>query len=82
MLAPLSWWAVYTGLVFYAVMGALLVGEFCVRKLWFRYYQSGLADRIFARLFPAERTANGRRSLDYQARRELTKASDERPVTY
>ena len=67
--APLSWWALYTGFVFYLLMGSLLAGEFVVRKLWFRYYQGGLADRLFARAFPAERTANGRRSLAYQARR-------------
>jgi uncharacterized membrane protein len=67
--APLSWWALYTGFVFYLLMGSLLAGEFVVRKLWFRYYQGGLADRLFARAFPAERTANGRRSLAYQALR-------------
>ena len=40
-----------------------------LRKLWFRFYRDGLADRVFARLFPAERTANGRRSLAYVQRR-------------
>jgi uncharacterized membrane protein len=67
--APLAWWALYTGLVFYLLMGALLAGEFVARKLWFRYYQGGFADRLFARVFPPERTANGRRSLAYQAER-------------
>ena len=67
--APLEWWALYTGLVFYFLMGALLAGEFVTRKLRFRYYQDGLADRLFARVFPPERTANGRRSLAYQAER-------------
>jgi uncharacterized membrane protein len=66
-------WAIYTGLLAYLLLGAAFAGEFVVRKLWFRYYGDGLADRIFARLFPAEGTANGRRSLDYvRQRRERT----------
>ncbi|HEY5657216.1 MAG TPA: hypothetical protein VIY27_05460 [Myxococcota bacterium] len=78
--APLEWWALYTGLIFYVLMGTLVAGEFVVRKLWFRYYQDGLADRLFARAFPPERTANGRRSLAYQAARlqrraEVSRAS-------
>lgn len=68
--APLGWWALYTGVLFYALLAALLAAEFCVRKWWFRYYGDGPADRVFARLFPPERTANGRRSLAYVARRE------------
>ena len=67
--APLTWWTLYAGLVFYLLMGALLGGEACVRKLWFRYYGDGWVDRAFARLFPAEGTANGRRSLAYVERR-------------
>jgi uncharacterized membrane protein len=61
--APIEWWALYTGLVAYLLMGVLFAGELVVRKLWFRRYQDGLLDRIFALLFPAQRTANGRRSL-------------------
>jgi uncharacterized membrane protein len=69
-LAPIEWWALYAGLVFYVLMGALLAGEFVVRKLWFRHYGDGALDRGFRWLFPPERTANGRRSLAYaQARR-------------
>jgi uncharacterized membrane protein len=68
--APLGWWALYTGVLFYGLLGTLLAAEFCVRKWWFRHYDDGLADRVFARLFPPERTANGRRSLAYVARRE------------
>ncbi len=67
--APLEWWTLYVGFLFYVLMGALLGAEFLVRKLWFRYYGDGLADRLLARWFPAERTANGRRSLAYVARR-------------
>ena len=68
--APLEWWTLYAGLLFYLLMGALLAVEACVRKLWFRYYGDGWLDRLFAWLFPAERTANGRRSLAYVEQRE------------
>jgi uncharacterized membrane protein len=69
VVAPLAWWTLYTGAIFYALMAALLAAEFVFRKLWFRYYEGGVFDRVFARLFPAEDTANGRRSLAYQAAR-------------
>jgi uncharacterized membrane protein len=68
--APIGWWALYTGALFYLLLGALLAGEFVFRKCWFRYYGDGSADRLFARCFPPERSANGRRSLAYVARRE------------
>jgi len=67
--ASLEWWTLYTGLLFYLVLAGLQAIEFVVRKLWFRYYPGGFADRVFARYFPPERTANGRRSLAYQAAR-------------
>jgi uncharacterized membrane protein len=67
--APLEWWAVYTGIVFYALLGLLLGVEFMIRKLTFRYYGDGAAELLFARLFPAEKTGKGRRSLAYQAAR-------------
>jgi len=76
--APLEWWALYTGLLFYLVMGALLAGEFVVRKLWFRHYQGDFGDPLFARVFPAERTANGRRSLAYQAERSRRRPTSDR----
>jgi len=69
LFAPVGWWALYTGLVFYLLIGAVFAAEFTLRKLWFRYYDDGLADRVFAKLFPPERTANGRRSLAYAQRR-------------
>jgi len=68
---PLEWWALYTGLIFYLLLGALLGGEFLLRKLWFRHYGEGVADRILARVFPADRTDNGRRSLAYVEHRRL-----------
>ena len=55
--------------LFYVLLGALLAGEFLFRKWWFRYYGAGPVDRVFARLFPAEATPNGRRSLAYVAAR-------------
>jgi uncharacterized membrane protein len=67
--APLSWWAAYSGAVFYVLLGIFLGGEFLFRKLWFRFYGDGPADVILARLFPADRTVRGRRSLAYDARR-------------
>lgn len=71
LLAPLGWWALYTGAIFYLLMGALVGGEFCFRKWWFRYYGDGPLDRIIARLLPAERTERGRRSLAYVEHRRV-----------
>jgi uncharacterized membrane protein len=68
LFAPLAWWTLYTGLIFYLLLGALLAGETLVRKLWFRGYGRGIVDRLLARAFPPERTANGRRSLAYRGR--------------
>lgn len=67
--APLSWWAAYTGPGFYVLLAALLGAEFSFRKWWFRYYGEGPIDRILSRWFPAEETAEGRRSLAYVERR-------------
>jgi len=68
--APIEWWALYAGLIAYLLVGAILLGEYLVHKIWFRYFGNGLFDQILRRLFPPERTANGRRSLAYQAARE------------
>jgi len=68
--APLEWWALYSGLISYVLVGTIVVVEYLVHKIWFRYFGSGLFDQILRRLFPPERTANGRRSLAYQAARE------------
>jgi len=67
--APIEWWALYSGLIAYLLVGTLVLGEFVVHKIWFRYFGDGLLDRALCRLFPPERTANGRRSLAYQAKR-------------
>lgn len=65
--APFEWWVVYTGGIFYALFGALMLCEYAFRKLWFRDYGAGPVDRLLAHAFPAERTANGRRTLAWAA---------------
>jgi uncharacterized membrane protein len=68
--APLEWWALYSGLISYLLIGTIFLGEFLIHKIWFRYFGDGPLDRALSRLFPPERTENGRRSLAYQAQRE------------
>ncbi|HBZ69916.1 MAG TPA: hypothetical protein DEP35_09345 [Deltaproteobacteria bacterium] len=58
-------WAWYAGVLSYLFMAAVQGVEFVVRKVWFRHYGRGPLDRLFARLFPSERTPQGRRSLAY-----------------
>lgn len=50
--APRSWWALYTGAIAYALMGALFAGEYLVRKARFGRFGPGLLDRLLARLLP------------------------------
>lgn len=76
--APLEWWVVYTGGVFYVLLAALMLGEYAFRKLWFRDYGAGPLDRLLARTFPAERSANGRRTLAWARERV---ASEPPPLT-
>ena len=45
-------WALYAGVVSYALMGLLGVAEYIVRKARFREYSSRLPDRLLARVFP------------------------------
>jgi uncharacterized membrane protein len=72
--APIEIWALYTGGVFYVLLGLLIGLEVCYRKWLFRFYGDGLGDRLFSRLFPAEATAFGRRSLEYDRARKLSEA--------
>jgi uncharacterized membrane protein len=59
-------WLGAAGRDVWIAMGALSLLEFLVRKTWFRYYfHGGPFERLWSRLFPAERTARGRRSLRY-----------------
>ena len=48
--APLPWWAIYTGLIAYLLMGLLFTVEFIVRKMTFRRFGESLPDRLLARL--------------------------------
>jgi len=61
-----SAWELFTGRLVYALMIGATVVEFLVRKTWFRYYfHGGWFDRIWAKLFPAEATPEGRRSMQH-----------------
>jgi uncharacterized membrane protein len=44
--APLAWWTLYTGLLSYLAMGALLVGEIGVR--WWRFGPTAVSPRARA----------------------------------
>lgn len=51
-LAPLRWWAVYTGGVAYALMAAMFTVEYLARSFRFRRYRENLLDRALARVWP------------------------------
>lgn len=70
--SPEDGWPRYTARLYPVVVTALSLVEFLVRKLHFRNYSGGPLDRAFAALFPAENTAQGRRTAAYLDRmREL-----------
>ncbi len=48
--APVSWWALYTGIIAYALMGCMFTGEYIVRKVRFREFGTGLHDRALRRI--------------------------------
>ena len=52
LFASVELWALYTGLIAYALMGLLGASEYVVRKFRFREYGEGLHDRLLARIFP------------------------------
>ncbi len=58
-------WRSWTGIGLYVTALALQAVESVFRKSWFRAFDEGPIDRLFARLFPPERTARGRRSMEY-----------------
>ncbi len=59
-------WRAYTGWQMFALIGAICAVDFVIRKWWFRYYfHDHLFDRIWSRIFPAQNTAMGRRSMEY-----------------
>jgi uncharacterized membrane protein len=51
-LAPVSWWAAYTGGIAYGLMGTMFAGELILRRYRFRNYGNGLHDRLLSRIFP------------------------------
>jgi len=57
-------WQAFTSRWLWLAMAAFGALEFFVRKTWFRYYpDDGVFNRCWSRLFPAERTARGRASM-------------------
>jgi uncharacterized membrane protein len=48
--APVSWWALYTGLLAYILIGLGFTVEFIARKRRFRRFGDSLPDRLAARL--------------------------------
>lgn len=52
LVASLSVWSFYTGIVNYVAIGTLFAVEYVVRKARFRSYGSALHDRVFAAIFP------------------------------
>lgn len=50
LVAPLSWWALYTGALSYVLVGLLGAGEYILRKYRFGRFSSKLHDRLLARL--------------------------------
>ncbi len=80
VIAWLAWtgnteaWKVYTGWQMFALIGAICLVDFLIRKWWFRYYfHEHWFDRAWSRFFPAESTPMGRQSMEYirQKRKEL-----------
>ena len=65
LFASYETWLAWTAWRLFAGMALLMAAEFLVRKTWFRYYfRGGPFDRLWSRLFPAENTPQGRRSLE------------------
>ncbi len=63
-------WRDYTGWQMFAIIGAICLVDFLFRKWWFRYYQShNPFDRVWSKIFPAENTERGRRSMEYLRKR-------------
>jgi uncharacterized membrane protein len=59
-------WQAWTRWQMFVVIGALSLVDFLVRKWWFRYYyHNNWFDRLWSRIFPAENTAMGRRSMEF-----------------
>jgi uncharacterized membrane protein len=46
--APLAWWATYTGLISYVLVGLLMTAEYMLRKRRFQKFGTGPHDRFLA----------------------------------
>jgi len=66
---PAHGWATASSAVIWLPLGALFAVEWGVRKAWFRHFGRHPIDRLLRILLPPERTARGRRSLEYITRR-------------
>lgn len=64
--APPEVWAFYTGVLAYLLVVAVALAEYGFRKCRFRFYDGGVADGLWRRLCPPERTVLGRRTLEWQ----------------
>lgn len=50
--APIGWWTLWNGVLAYLLVGLLLLAEYVVRKIRFRWYRGGVLDRGWRRVFP------------------------------
>lgn len=55
--APVAWWALYTGVLAYILVGLGFTIEFIVRKRTFREFGDSLPDRLLARLLTPRSSA-------------------------
>jgi uncharacterized membrane protein len=55
LLASTRWWALYTGLIAYLLVGLLGATEFLVRRYLFREFGSGVHDRVLQKVLPVRR---------------------------
>jgi uncharacterized membrane protein len=52
LFAPIAWWTLYTGLLSYVALGAMVAVEYVIRKARFRTYGTAPVDRALSRIFP------------------------------
>ena len=50
--APLSWWALYTGLIAYLLIGVVAASEYVIRKHNFGRYNGSPVDRLLRMVLP------------------------------
>jgi uncharacterized membrane protein len=70
---PVHGWAQQASTLVWGPIAVATAVEWMLRKALFRYYGDGPVDRLLGALMPPEKTARGRRSLEYirGMRREL-----------